>query len=254
MRFPILLSRARWSVGVVIPARDEEQHIERCIESVIAAIEACKELQSSFIVVVADGCVDRTSELARRALGSRGVVVECAANSPGKARRMGVEAVLAHYSELPSSSLWLANTDADTSVPSDWLYKQLSLAADGTSAIAGIVAVDSFAGHGPNGARRFERDYILHADGTHPHVHGANMGIRGDVYLDVGGWSDLSVGEDHCLWQRVKRRGWPVISSTASVVTTSGRLVGRATGGFADTLRAKLESVADVEVQAGSAL
>ena len=45
-------------------------------------------------------------------------------------------------------------------------------------------------------------DYIARPDGTHAHVHGANLGIRADAYLDVGGWSDASLAEDHCLWNQ----------------------------------------------------
>ncbi len=66
------------------------------------------------------------------------------------------------------------------------------------------------------------------------------MGVRADAYLDVGGWSDLKVSEDHCLWGRLRRRGWRLQSPTASVVLTSGRLQGRAQGGFADTLLREL--------------
>jgi hypothetical protein len=41
---------------------------------------------------------------------------------------------------------------------------------------------------------------VTYEDGTHPHVHGANLGIRADAYSDAGGWNDLTVAEDHCLW------------------------------------------------------
>jgi cellulose synthase/poly-beta-1,6-N-acetylglucosamine synthase-like glycosyltransferase len=72
-------------------------------------------------------------------------------------------------------------------------------------------------------------------------VHGANLGIRADAYSDAGGWNDLTVAEDHCLWSRVRNRGWLTIACVSSVVFTSGRLYGRAMDGFADTLRRKLE-------------
>jgi cellulose synthase/poly-beta-1,6-N-acetylglucosamine synthase-like glycosyltransferase len=146
----------------------------------------------------------------------------------------------------------VANTDADTSVPRDWLSKQLQLANEGACAVAGIVSVDSFEGHGLREAENFARRYVINADGTHSHVHGANIGLRADVYVDVGGWSDVAVGEDHNLWQRVRQRGWKVCSSSASVVTTSGRVHGRARGGFADTLRQTLVA-ADTHLMEGHA-
>jgi hypothetical protein len=66
--------------------------------------------------------------------------------------------------------------------------------------------------------------------------------VRGDAYLELGGWSDVTASEDHCLWGRLTRRGWRLRSPTASVVLTSGRLRGRARGGFADTLARDLRA------------
>jgi len=129
-------------------------------------------------------------------------------------------------------------------VPRDWIARQLAWAETGVTAVAGIVKVDSFRNHGANGAGVFSQHYVLNDDGTHLHVHGANLGMRADAYLDAGGWSDLALGEDHCLWKRIRERGWVARATTASVVTTSGRLRGRAKGGFADTLRARLQAAA----------
>jgi hypothetical protein len=86
-------------------------------------------------------------------------------------------------------------------------------------------------------------DYRVFPDGTHPHIHGANVGFRADAYIDAGGWSDRALAEDHCLWGRICAIGWPAIASIASVVITSGRLKGRAAGGFADALRTKVEAL-----------
>jgi len=228
-----------WSLGVVIPAHNEEDRIVACVRSVRAAIDTCRP-DKAWIVVVSDGCTDQTTRYAESILKQAGQVIECRAGSAGAARRIGASALLKSLAVPDLSRLWLANTDADTAVPPDWLSKQLRLADEGACAVAGIVSVDSFEGHGPNAATNFARSYVIHGDGTHPHVHGANIGLRADVYVDAGGWSDIAVGEDHHLWQRVLQRGWKVCSSASSVVTTSGRLHGRARGGFADTLRETL--------------
>ena len=230
-----------WAVGVVIPAQNEEKTIERCVQSVIAAHAACGRRTALWIVISADACTDATVQRARRALGSHGEVVECAPHSPGTARRLGVAAVMAHFSCVSPERIWLANTDADTYVPADWLKLHLDHADDDTSAVAGIVQLDSGAVRADI-LRLYRDTYELRSDGTHSHVHGANLGVRGDAYLDVGGWSHLTVAEDHCLWRRLKLRGWRLRSCVHSVVLTSARLHGRAVGGFADTLRLALES------------
>jgi len=168
-------------------------------------------------------------------------VLECAPRSPGSARRQGSALALEHFRHVDTARLWLANTDADTTVPADWLERQLELAARGVAAVAGIVRVESVPDCDKWTLRRLFEDYRVEEDGQHPHVHGANLGVRADAYLDSGGWSDLAVAEDHCLWRRLQAREWTTQSSADSVVMTSGRLQGRARGGFADTLRLKLE-------------
>lgn len=191
------------------------------------------------MVVVADRCTDETAARARRALESFGEVIECDAGSPGTARRIGAAAAMRAFGAKEPRHIWLANTDADSHVPENWISTHLEHADENASAVAGIVRLDTLDLR-PDVERLYTRTYELRSDGTHQHVHGANFGVRGDAYLDVGGWSDATVAEDHCLWGRLMRRGWRLKSPVASVVSTSGRLEGRARGGFADTLRREL--------------
>jgi cellulose synthase/poly-beta-1,6-N-acetylglucosamine synthase-like glycosyltransferase len=224
----------KWAVGVVIPAQNEERSVEACVRSVLKSLAKAGVLQ--WVVVVADVCVDRTVARARRALGSAGEVIEITARSAGAARREGVARVLEHWKDHDPSRIWLANTDADTQVGDDWIAVQLGFADEGVTAVAGIVHLDT---SGCTAAHEVYRDtYLTSADGTHSHVHGANLSVRADAYEDVGGWSNLALAEDHCLWGRLRRKGWRVSSPVSSVVTTSARLKGRAKGGFADTLQA----------------
>jgi cellulose synthase/poly-beta-1,6-N-acetylglucosamine synthase-like glycosyltransferase len=234
--------QAPWRVGVVIPAQNEELTIQRCIAHVLAAHDHCGRPAPLWIVVVADACDDATVRLARTALGSCGEVIEGSPRSPGSARRLGAAAVLDHFGQANAAHIWLANTDADTFVALDWLKVHLDHADEGVDAVAGIVQLEPSAAVREDIHRVFRETYHLGVDGTHTHVHGANLGVRADAYLDVGGWSHLAVAEDHCLWRRLKLRGWRLRSSVKSVVMTSARLHGRALGGFADTMRRRLGS------------
>lgn len=228
-----------WDVGVVIPAKDEQATIERCVTSVLASCNTGDRCRAAWIVVVADCCTDTTAQQARCRLGTLGEVIECVVGSPGTARGLGAAAALRHFGDQNAKRVWLANTDADTYVPLNWIDTHLRHADADAEAVAGIVQLD------PVGLREgvkqtYDRIYPLSPDGTHAHVHGANFGVRADAYLDAGGWSDVPISEDHCLWGRLKRRGWRLRSPAASVVHTSGRLHGRVSGGFADTLRREL--------------
>lgn len=230
---------ARWDVGVVIPARNEQQRIQRCLVSVLDALDHCAA-RRTWVVLSADQCSDKTARRAREILLDRGDVLECDAGSAGAARRLGAQRLLERLGDGSRAALWIANTDADGFVPRCWINEQLRLADEGVTAVAGVVDVDSFESHGPDGATVFARHYLVNPDGTHDHVHGANLGVRADAYVDAGGWSDVAAGEDHCLWRRLKAGGWPVRSAATCRVTTSGRLRGRAHGGFADTLARRL--------------
>lgn len=240
-----------WSIAVVIPARNEERRIGRCIRSVLSAYAHCLNPARLWIVVVADACSDSTASAARAMLRGYGEVIECASRSPGSARRLGAEAAIAHFADVRPQQVWLANTDADSQVTPDWLRLQLAHADDGANGVAGIVELDPSDEIHPAAMAVFRRSYVVSGDGSHSHVHGANLGVRADAYLDVGGWSKVTVAEDHCLWNRLRQRGWRLRSVAASVVLTSARLHGRAIGGFADTLRHQVTGAGQVPATDG---
>ena len=74
------------------------------------------------------------------------------------------------------------------------------------------------------------------ADG-HPHVHGANLGVRGDTYLAAGGFRNVAAHEDVLLRDAVRALGGIVVSTGSGPVLTSGRQRGRAPAGLAHYLR-----------------
>lgn len=220
-------------VAVVVPACNEQDNISATLLSIQVAQQRLNGPRTSGIVVVADACVDDTAALARRACdGVHDVVLTTHHGNVGSARRRGAGHALSAFPHDPRR-LWIASTDADTLVGTDWLTIQLDLARHGIVGVAGTVALRSDA---PTTLRQaFTRSYRLAPDGSHEHVHGANMGVRGDAYLQAGGWSGLATGEDHDLWRRLAGVG-PLISTTAMAVRTSPRRQGRAPAGFADDM------------------
>jgi glycosyltransferase involved in cell wall biosynthesis len=192
---------------------------------------------TSDVVVVDDGSSDSTRAIAEEILKDSGTVVSIGDGVVGRARSLAARTAIGRHPG-PTNRHWLANTDADCCVPEMRLLDQLSIAATNVEAIAGIVDVDSFGEHGAEVAERFRTSYIIHADGTHPHVHGANLGVRADAYLRAGGWSSLSTAEDHDLWNRLRDTGSLRASLKRVKVVTSGRRMGRAPLGFAQALAA----------------
>ena len=233
---------AAWEVAVLIPARNEEVLLGRCLESVIRAIDELPVTIRASIVLVSDGSTDRTPEIGYNLIGAKGIVLYTSSETVGTARARAASYAIA-TTTAPLSNVWLANTDADCIVPPAWLSDQLAFAASGIEAVAGTISVDSFEEHSPEVPARFHTSYSIHADGTHPHIHGANLGVRADRYLEVGGWADFKTAEDHDLWGRLKRAGVRVLSPAQLSVVTSGRRVGRAPNGFAGALAAHNETV-----------
>lgn len=179
------INQSSWHIAVLIPARNEELLIQRCLDSVLTACSLLPPLITSDVVVVCDSSPDLTFELAERILHGSGIVIPTQAAVVGHARALAARVALQRYAG-PPQRCWLANTDADCCVPITWLLDQLRIADQGIDAIAGTISVDSFAEHSIGTARRFRDSYIIHPDGSHPHVHGANMGVRADTYLRAG--------------------------------------------------------------------
>jgi glycosyltransferase involved in cell wall biosynthesis len=229
-----------WEVAVLIPARNEEVLLAGCLESVLRAIDAVPRTIKATIVLVSDCSTDRTAEIAAGLIGGRGHVLDSQAGTVGTARAAAASFAI-EKTQAPLTLVWLASTDADCIVPPAWLSDQIDLAISGIEAVAGIVTVDSFEEHGSEVPARFRASYLINGDGTHPHIHGANLGVRADRYIAVGGWADLKTGEDHDLWGRLKRNGMRLHSSAGLQVVTSGRRIGRAPNGFASALAAHNE-------------
>ncbi len=223
----------QWSVAVVVPAHDEAELLPACLASiaVACAVVAGRAQVSTF--VVADACADATAAVARTHGAS---VIEVSYRNVGAARASGVRAALSAPSPASAERTWLASTDADTVVPPDWLGHQLDLADAGVMAVAGVVRVDSFLDHPPGTEAAFAAHYATEPGASHTHVHGANIGARADAYLRVGGWETLGLAEEHDLWRRLRSAGERCVATTTLWVTTSGRKVGRADGGFAALL------------------
>lgn len=222
-------------IGVVVPARDEEHLVERCLRSVVAAAEAVVGAEV-VVVLVADGCTDRTAAIARTFPGVEVMVVRAA--GVGAARELGARRAIAR------GCSWIASTDADSEVPPAWLVEQLRLESLGWDGMIGTVRPD-FADLSP-----VEQEHWLatHHQG-HPngHVHGANLGVRTAPFVRVGGFRALAEHEDVDLVERLRASGAWLIDSDEVEVTTSGRREGRTVGGYAGHLRRVAAMLGDMD-------
>ena len=217
---------------VVVPARDEEQLLGRCLAAISLAVDRVRATHrdlATAVLVVADQCVDSSADIARRA-GAR--VLEIEAGCVGTARRAGVDAGVALLPTGPAHQTWVASTDADSRVPAAWLEHQVDLATSGTRLVIGRVTPDRDDVTDTTWARWHRRHTSVDVDA---HIHGANLGFRLDDYLAAGGWPRLPQHEDQHLVNALLAAGVPAAAGLD--VITSGRLRGRVPGGFSGYLR-----------------
>ena len=231
--------RGAGRLGVVIPARDEEELLPSCLRALTVAAEECRSPVR--VVVVADRCTDRTVEVARAA-GAEVLDSRCDGGNVGAARGVGVRWLLAEAARagVPPELVWVASTDADSTVPPDWLTLHDTAAESGVDALVGTVAVGDWAGFPPDVVAMFEGRYTAWKgagpSAVHPHVHGANLGVRGSAYLACGGFPSVPVSEDVALVLGLEALGAPILRTPASPVLTSARRRPRAQGGFGSVL------------------
>lgn len=224
---------------IVIPAKDEQLNIEACLtHMLLSRAQLATQLQrQTHIVVVCDACTDATAMLANSLLCPvRDAVISCNFGNVGRARALGAQVAwqMVQHDAMPNAA-WYAFTDADTCVPIDWLAQHLMHLRSDSHAALGIVQIDRL---DPAVRNNFELAYLKKMHGAgHFHIHGANMGVRADRYWAVGGFPALTAHEDRELVKRLLAAGARILRDRHLVVTTSGRMHGRAPAGFAQDLR-----------------
>ena len=229
------------AVCVVVPVHDEEALLGRCIAGLRHAVHHEQARVGGVrveVVIVLDGCTDASASIARL---SPFRVVEVSERRVGAARATGVEAGLGAlrvtYGPLPDQEIWIASTDADSLVPAHWVTSQTGLADRGTDVVVGTVRPD------PADLTHRQRAawQATHVPGrANGHVHGANLGMRADVYAAAGGYPPVDEHEDVALVARARATGARVVASDEAWVLTSGRQQGRTPGGYARYLREDL--------------
>jgi hypothetical protein len=238
---------------VAIPARDEAEGIAATLASVLASIQRARDdgvIRRAYVAVAAHRCDDDTSSRAAAVLSAQTtaawLVSETAADVPvGLVRTRLVAGAVARWWPLSLDRSWLFNTDADSVVDDRWIGETLRIARrESADAVAGLVRLRSWRAS-PQARGRYAR---LLSDGMtesgHLHVYAANLAVRLDTFLAVGGFPAAVHGEEHALVGAIRARDGVVATPQLALVSTSGRVPGRARLGFGHLL-ASLGEVED---------
>lgn len=232
------------AIVVVVPVRDEQLLLEKCLSALAAAVTAASNAGiRTEVRVVLDRCTDASGQIAA---AFPFPTLTSDAGRVGVARAIGVSDALQALAGIPIDRVWIANTDADSRVPTGWLthFRTISRSAD---VCVGTVRPDF------DDLSAAQRALWLrtHRSGEpNGHVHGANLGLSARAYLAAGGFASLGEHEDVDLVARCRNQGAVVVASDAAEVLTSGRRTGRTPGGYARYLR---EQAAELALDAASA-
>jgi GT2 family glycosyltransferase len=241
---------------VAVPVRDEAERIADCLLAL-----AQQDGPSVGVVLLVNNTADTTMGVVAdvaTALETPVVVIEhqfppgCA--SAGAARRLA----MMHAGRLAPATVPLLCTDADGRVELDWIESNLHHLRHGADAVFGRAIIDPVeAERIPPAVREADRhecayaaalDEIAHWIDPEPHDpwprhaehSGASIAVSRAMFGAVGGIPNVAMGEDRAFAAALRRAGARIRHAPEVRVVVSGRILGRAEGGMADTIRRRL--------------
>lgn len=200
------------TISVVVPAFNEEKLLPACLESLFA-----QDYEGEIEILVVDNAsTDGTADVARR-YGAR-VIAE--------PRRGYCNALMCGFAAAQGEII--ACTDADTIVPPDWiqrLVREYDRRPD-IVAVGGDIEFDH-----PNWKSWTLTHFLIpwinridRGNPAGPHLWGANLSVRRDAFLAVGGWNPrFSLQADSELSERLRKAGRVVVLESLRVRTSSRR-------------------------------
>ncbi len=241
---------------VAIPVRDEVERIADCLVAL-----ARQEGGAPGVVLLVNNTTDATVavvEELRPSLGMPLAVLERslppAQANAGHARLLAMETA----DVLAPEGVPLLCTDADGRAAPDWLAGSLAHLSRGVEAVYGRALIDPVeAARIPpalHAADAVECGYAALLDEIahrmdpepndpwprHTEHSGASIAVSRAAYHRAGGVPAVALGEDRAFAQALRRVDAAVRHAPEVQVVVSGRILGRAVGGMADTIRRRL--------------
>ncbi len=264
---------------VAIPVRDEEERIVPCL----AALAAQRGAACDAVVLLLNNCTDHTADAVRARIPALPFAVrleerhfppELAHAGTARSAAMAVAAADAGPGGL------LLTTDADGTAAPNWIANTLAAFARGAEVVCGRAMLhpdealviprhlhDDDAVECRYGTLLDEIHHRLDPDPDDPwprHTEhsGASIAVTAEAYARAGGVPASPSGEDRAFLRALRRVDARVRHAPDVQVGVSGRVVGRAPGGMAETIArrmveqdpfvdASLEPVATCVLRAG---
>lgn len=242
---------------VAIPVRDEAERIGDCLLALDGQDGASPPGVLLLVNNTEDGTVRRVAELSpalRTPVRVVEVVFPTGQAHAGQARR----SAMAEADARAPAGVPLLTTDADGRVEPGWLAANLRHLGRGVDAVFGMAVIDPVEALGippalhdadarevAYAALLDEIECLLDPDPDDPwprHTEhsGASIAVTRTAFRAVGGVPALPLGEDRAFHAALRRADARMVHARDVRVVVSGRILGRAEGGMADTIRRRL--------------
>lgn len=218
------------SVTIIVPARNEEHNIERCLHS----LSAQKYEQNKIsIIVIDDQSTDRTGDIVKRVAQTASIPILVFTSSEHSEITSPKIRAFAHGIQHATGSIILT-TDADCIVSPNWVSNIVSYFEDGVGVVTGTTVYEKnkkltnlfwgiqfldFLSYTAIAAGAIGMNRILVSNGS-------NMAFRREAFDSTGGFEALkhiNTGDDSLLAQNIVRsKKWSArfaISPEATVTT-----------------------------------
>ncbi len=255
---PAKISASQTAAPVIaIPVRNEEGLIGACL----TAIGQQSDAPRPHAILLLNNTTDRTAWVAREVAACQPLALTIlehdfppAEQTAGHARRL----VMQEAADCVRPGGVLLCTDADGRVAPDWLAANLFHIRHGADAVAGRVLLDGAdAAAIPVALHEADAREVAYATildeiaclldpdpadpwPRHTEHSGASICVTFDTYHRCGGIPAASLGEDRAFFAALRGIDARIRHAPEVMVTVSGRVIGRARGGMADTIRRRL--------------
>lgn len=198
-------------LSVIIPARNEEEHISRCLDSLIGQHYPSNLLE---IIVVDDDSSDRTASIVRSYSQTWIKIIPSASDRDSHPSAVAYKKTAIATGIRHATGTLMVCTDADCTFHPDWL---LTLAAFYQNNHPAFIAAPVCLDNRPSPLEIFQALDFLSLQGItaasvasrfHMMCNGANLAYEKDIFMKTGGFEgidQIASGDDMLLMQKIYR-------------------------------------------------